>query len=275
MVLNHSYAHVQTNRGGNEAIFPTKECCCTEYRHWCKAVARPQSADTDKTKRDAFASFYLPPITLAVLQLEPIRKPTVKQDLHQSRTVVTHTVCHSFLKRTPPVPLGCLHSLVAAVPVTLRLLLAIRQQCKQSERHNSAPHSGSCCVNYARHLLLNNPVRFPRSTGFWCEEVIRTPERQSDTLSKTLYTVARWLLLPPRSKKVLGSGPGWGGTVLCRVCIFSPCLGGVSSRCSISSQQSETCILRVNIQSEPSTKRTDEDLDLVPVHCTSLCICDQ
>lgn len=59
---------------------------------------RPQS----KTKRDAFALFYLPPLTLVVLQREPIRKPTVKRDLHQSRAVVTHTVCHSFLKRPPP-----------------------------------------------------------------------------------------------------------------------------------------------------------------------------
>ena len=44
--------------------------------------------------------------------------------------------------------------------------------------------------------------------------------------------VAWWLALLPHSKKVLGSNPGGEGTFLCRVCMFSPCSRGVSSRCS-------------------------------------------
>ena len=43
-------------------------------------------------------------------------------------------------------------------------------------------------------------------------------------LSFGYSTVAEWLVLSLHSKKVLGSIPGPGGTFLCGVCMFSPCL---------------------------------------------------
>ena len=87
-------------------------------------------------------------------------------------------------------------------------------------------------------------VQFPDTSLFILVRATLPPNPIcfSDSFSVTGSTVVRWLALT--SQRVLGQRPG---SLLCGVCMFSPCLRGFSPGTPVSSHIPKTCSFRFNL----------------------------